>query len=129
MLVIDQSKQSVRGKTRSQKLIAGKYKNVKVLVKKLSEFAAGLSDFENDGGVLFIKFSLVKSRTVAVTKSRATLRTNPFSVAWNENKVYNGVVKFSLFSCSELNKFDSVFFVHRNNRSYQEIRTTPSAGI
>jgi hypothetical protein len=61
--------------------MAGRYRNVRVLVIKLSEFAAGLSDFENDGGLLFIKIILVARRILAVVKSTAILRMSPFSFA------------------------------------------------
>lgn len=61
--------------------MAGRYKKVSVLVKKLSEFAAGLSDVENDGGMLFIKSILVARRMLAVVTSTKILSINPFSFA------------------------------------------------
>jgi hypothetical protein len=61
--------------------MAGRYKNVRVLVKNSSDFAAGLSDFENDGGLLFIKIILVTRRILAVVKSRVILRKRPFLFA------------------------------------------------
>ena len=61
--------------------MAGRYKNVNVLVRKLSEFAAGLSEVENDGGELFIKVILNARRVLAVVSSRVIRWMTPFFCA------------------------------------------------
>jgi hypothetical protein len=71
----------VCGKTKSQKFMAGRYKNVRVLVRNFSELAAGLSEVENDGGLLFIKSILNTRRALAVMSSSVILRKTPFFFA------------------------------------------------
>jgi hypothetical protein len=67
-------------KKSGQKLMAERYKNVRVLVKTCQNFSTGLSDFENDGGLLFIKVILVARRTLAACGELSTLilRISPF---------------------------------------------------
>lgn len=71
-------------KKSGQKFMTERNKNVRVLVKTCQNFSTGLSHFENDGGLLFIKVILVARRTFAVVKSTLilSLRMSPFSFAF-----------------------------------------------
>lgn len=79
---MDQSKLNVIGQRRSQKLNAGRYKKVSVLVKKLLEFAAGLSELEKSGGLFPIKTKRKERRQIAVTIRDKIRGTNPIEMAW-----------------------------------------------
>ena len=96
MAFMDQSKLSLEGQSKSQKLKTGKKRKVKVRVSMDSDADAGLSAFANAGEENPITFARMKRRKIAAAAS-----VNKLLTIWFRFSIIFGIFfRFSTFTKS-----------------------------